>query len=64
MLTDYVQLEWGVTVAAAFRARLTDADAELPTLADLQKRRQRRDPPPYAVGNAHCTQQLCPVRSE
>ena len=44
-LADYVQLEWGTAAASAFRARLADTDAELPTLADLQERRQRREPP-------------------
>ncbi len=44
-LTDYVRMEWGDEVATDFWNRLAAADVELPTLADLQGRRLRQEPP-------------------
>ena len=44
-LTDYVRMEWGDEVATDFWNRLAAANVELPTLADLQGRRLRQEPP-------------------
>ncbi len=52
ILTDYVRLGWDDAAAAAFRLRLADVPPEqMPSLADLQNRLQRREPPlPQANG--------------
>ena len=44
-LTDYVRMEWGDEVATDFWNRLAAANVELPTLADLQGRLLRQEPP-------------------
>ena len=45
-LTDYVRLGWGDTAATTFRMQLADAPPEqLPSLAELQSRLQRKEPP-------------------
>ncbi len=51
-LADYVQLQWGPAAASTFRTRLADPAVALPTLVDLQARRQRQEPPlPGAPGD-------------
>ncbi len=54
-LTDYVALYWGDVAAAAFRAQLADTTLDqLPTLAELQGRWQRQEPPlPQENGAIH-----------
>ncbi len=57
MLTDYVQLYWDDAAAAAFQMRLADtAPDRLPTLAELQGRWQRQEPPlpsvPWETGRS------------
>ena len=54
-LTDYVALYWGDAAAAAFRTRLADTTLDqLPTLAELQGRWQRQEPPlPQENGAVH-----------
>ncbi len=54
-LTDYVALYWGDVAATAFRAQLADTTPDqLPTLAELQGRWQRQEPPlPQENGAIH-----------
>ena len=45
-LTDHVRLYWGNAEAESFRMRLAEATLDqLPTMAELQGRWQRQDPP-------------------
>ncbi len=55
-LTDYVRLYWGDTAAESFRTRLADTTLDqLPTLAELQGRWQRQEPPlPRENGALDC----------
>ena len=55
-LTDYVRLGWGDTAATAFWMQLVDAQPEqLPSLTELQRRLQRKEPPlpQENGGNSH-----------
>ncbi len=62
-LADYVQLQWGTEAAAAFRAKLADPAVALPTLAGLQARLERQEPPlPGESTDSGCKTENSPGR--